>query len=281
MSEDINKIYTELEESIKKEDHAQCLNLSSKILASNPKDAEAIKTKIVALINLGKSKEIISFIESQSNKGEYALEYAYALYDNKQYKESIEYLDKNKSAIQPNKVNILLAQNYHKLNDFTKSYESYKKAIEALGDEIENDLDLLSNFLAEFGLSHSQDFDYLKSLQKYINSWECFYNYTIIFLLNDKFDDCLTTIKRAKEEFPNVEDEGYKLKDLHLNLYLLQNLFEGFEINKYTSVGEDFAKTLETEIKNKEFYPYFYNNMLNYKKDKDTHNEIIRKIDGI
>ena len=42
---DLQKTYTELDETIKKGDHSQCLNLSNKILSSYPEEKEEMKRK--------------------------------------------------------------------------------------------------------------------------------------------------------------------------------------------------------------------------------------------
>ena len=111
---DITKAYTELKNSIDKGDHDQCLSICNKILSESPTEKEAIQSKIITLINLGKSEEAISFIKEKKCENENNLEYAYALYDTKKYKESIEVINKGE---RDEKKNILLAQNYYKLSE--------------------------------------------------------------------------------------------------------------------------------------------------------------------
>ena len=103
---DITKAYIELKETIEKGDHNQILIVCNKILNEYPSEKEAMKSKIIALINLGKSEEAINFINSNKCENENELEYAYALYDTKKFKESIETIDKGekneiKSIISP------------------------------------------------------------------------------------------------------------------------------------------------------------------------------------
>ena len=57
---DITKAYIELNETKEKGDHSQILTISNKILNENPSEKEAANSKIIALINLGKSEEAIS-----------------------------------------------------------------------------------------------------------------------------------------------------------------------------------------------------------------------------
>jgi hypothetical protein len=93
-------------------------------------------------------------------------------------------------------------------------------------------------------------------------------------------------IKRVKEEYPKLEDEFNELKNLVMNLYNIQNIFEGFDLNKYSIINkkfEGFFKNFDKNPKNKDYIkmmPYFYVNFLNFKKDKDSNNEVIRKLEG-
>ena len=96
-------------------------------MAQYPKEKEAIGSKIISLINLGKSEEAISFIKLNKCESEYHLEYAYALYDSKKFKESIDIIN---SGSKNESTNILLAQNYYKLSEYEKAYEIYKKLSE-------------------------------------------------------------------------------------------------------------------------------------------------------
>ena len=105
---DITKAYTELNEAKEKGDHSQILAISNKILNENASEKEAANSKIIALINLGKSEDAVSFIKEKKFENDFNLEYAYALYDTKKFKESIEIINKGEK----NEVKlILLAQN--------------------------------------------------------------------------------------------------------------------------------------------------------------------------
>ena len=283
---DITKAYNELKETIEKGDHSQVLTISNKILSEHPSEKEAIKSKIIALINLGKCEDVISFINENKCENDNNLEYAYALYESKQYKESIEEINRGeKSEIK----SILLAQNYYKLSEYDKAYEIYKKMIEEKikKEEIENESDLFTNFLACFTMTEKEnDQVFFDSLKKYLSSWESYYNYCINYIKKKDMENSFKIIKRVKEEYPKLEDEFNELKDLVLNLYNIQNIFEGFDLNKYSIINkkfEIFFKNYEKNQKDKDYIkimPYFYVNFLNYKKDKDTTNEIIKKLDG-
>ena len=283
---DITKAYNELKETIEKGDHSQVLTISNKILSEYPSEKEATKSKIIALINLGKCEDVISFINENKCENDNNLEYAYALYESKQYKESIEEINRGeKSEIK----SILLAQNYYKLSEYDKAYEIYKKMIEEKikKEEIENESDLFTNFLACFTMTEKEnDQVFFDSLKKYLSSWESYYNYCINYIKKKDMENSFKIIKRVKEEYPKLEDEFNELKDLVLNLYNIQNIFEGFDLNKYSIINkkfEIFFKNYEKNQKDKDYIkimPYFYVNFLNYKKDKDTTNEIIKKLDG-
>ena len=283
---DLTKAYKELNETIEKGDHNQSLSICNKILAQYPSEKEAISSKIISLINLGKSEEAISFIKSNKCENDNHLEYAYALYDSKKFKESIDVINSG----QKNEIiNILLAQNYYKLSEYEKSYEIYKKLIneKLKSEQIENESDLFTNFLACFALNtNNKDDKFLNSLKKYLSTWESYYNFCIIYLKNKDIENSFQLIQKVKEEYPKLDDEFNELKNIVMNLYNIQNLFDGFDLNKYSNINknfENFFKNYEKNQKNKDFIkmmPYFYVNFLNFKKDRDTNNEVIRKLDG-
>ena len=283
---DITKAYNELKDSIEKGDHNQCLSICNKILAEYPNEKEAISSKIISLINLGKCKDAITFITSNKYENDNHLEYAYALYDTKQFKESIDIInskEKNET------LNILLAQNYYKLSEYEKAYDIYKKIIEEKinKEEIENESDLFTNYLASFAMcKNSKDDNFLNGLKKYLSTWESYYNFCIIYLKNKDMENSFQLIKKVKEEYPKFEDEFNELKNIIMNLYNIQNIFEGFDLHKYSTINsqfEKFFKKIERNPKDKDLMkmmPYFYVNFLNFRKDKDSNNETIRKLDG-
>ena len=275
---DLTKCYEELDESIKKDDHTKALNISSKILSAYPQEQEALRAKVTALIYLSKSKDLIDFLTSSKYTSQYPLEYAYALYEDKKYTESIAFI---KSVTQTPQMKILLAQNENKLGNFESSYNIYKEIIKSKGNNIENEMDLLSNYFAAYSLSNANDIEFLKPLCKYVASWECYYNYAVICLLNGNYKDCFDTMKRSKEDFPNMEDDEFNFfKNLHLHLYIIQTALDGFELNKYSDITAKYEKFFETGNKVAKMIPYFYNNFLNIKKDKDSVNETIKKLDS-
>ena len=284
---DITKAYNELNESINKGDHSLCLSICNKILTQSKNEKEALLCKIISLINLGKSNEAITLMKEQKVEKEYILEYAYALYDNKQYKDSIEVINSSKKIDET--MSILLAQNYYKLSDYEKSYDIYKKLIDQKikSEEIENETDLFTNFLANFAVSiNNKNVDFLNGLKKYLSTWESYYNFCIIYLNKKDIENSFQIINKVKEEYPKFDDEFNELKNHVMNLYNIQILFEGFDLNKYSIINkkfEGFFKNYEKNQKNKDYIkmlPYFYVNFLNFKKDKETNNEILRKLDG-
>ena len=283
---DITKLYIELKEITEKGDHNQILTICNKILNEYPSEKEAIRSKIIALINIGKSEDAISFINSNKCEDDNILEYAYALYDTKKFKESIDIINKGeKNEIK----SILLAQNYYKLSEYEKAYKIYKNIIEEKikKEEIENESDLFTNYLASYTMTENkEDEEFYNDLKKYLSSWESYYNYLINYIRKKDINNSFKIINRIKNEYPKLEDEFNELKEILLNLYNIQNIFEGFDLNKYSIINkkfENFFKNYERNQKDKDYIkmmPYFYVNYLNYKKDRDTTNEIIKKLDG-
>ena len=150
---------------------------------------------------------------------------------------------------------VLLAQCHNKLGNFSKSYEIYKEIVQSKGNEIENETDLLSNYFADYVLSKVDDAEFLKPLCKYVSSWDYYYNYALICLMKGNYKDCFDTIKRSKEDFPNMDDEFNLLKKLHLNLFIVQTALDGFEINKYTDINAKYEKFFENSGKNGKMLP--------------------------
>ena len=135
---DLTKCYEELDECIKKDDHTEALNISTKILNSFPNEKKAFKAKITALISLSKGEELVKLLE-ETNEADttYKLEYAYALYEKKDYPKAINVL----LTSQTPQMKVLLAQCQNKMGNFSKSYELYKEIIQSRGNEIENETD--------------------------------------------------------------------------------------------------------------------------------------------
>jgi len=282
---DITQLYTQINESLKTEDHEKILSLSEKILKSNQKEKEAVQCKIIALINLGKNDEIIQSIEKSSEQKEYLLEYAYALHEKKRYTDSIDVLQKNRVSRSDilSSLDELLAQNYYKLGNFSESYRIYKALmLEKLNSskfEVEEEKDLISNFLAAYVLSDARDEEILKTILKFLNSWESFYNYCIICLKSGRFNESMETLYRLKQDYPQTDDEFNEFKNINLQLNIIHTAFEGFDYTKFTRILDDYDKCFN---KNKfpELTPYFYNNLLHAKKDKEAVHEIVKKLDG-
>lgn len=223
---DLTKLYTNLDESIKRDDHSEILSISSKIISSHPKENEAIKCKLLSLINLNKFTEVLEFLKSTNSSEQHIIEHSYSLYENKQYKDSIDFLNQNKSnnPTKANEIAILLAQNNNKLENYEQSYSFYKQLVNQNGSDIENDTDLLANYLASYALSKADDNESLKKVLKYINSWESLYNFSVINIINNNIGDCIKGMQRRKERFNESEDDDFnKVKNFHMELYLHQN----------------------------------------------------------
>jgi signal recognition particle subunit SRP72 len=281
---DISTIFTEIDEAIKIDDHEKVLSLSDKILKVDAKDKEAFQCKVIALINLSRNDELISILEKQGLVKDYLLEYAYALHDKKKYSESINILNQHASSRKDIAagINELIAQNYYRQNAYQDSCRIYKELVQnqlKSNQGLEEDKDLVSNYLASCILSDLKESELILGLTKHLNSWESFYNYCIIFLKNGKFEDAMDILARYKDEYSAQELDYNEFKALNLDLSILQKSLDGFDIIKVTNIQEEYEKYFS---KNKfpELYPYFYNNYLHAKKDKDSVTEIIKKFDN-
>jgi signal recognition particle subunit SRP72 len=277
---DIPQIYAQIDSAIKNDDHEKVLNLAEDILRADAKENQAIECKIIALINLYQNDEIISFIEKNKLQKEYILEYAYSLHEKKRFNESTKFLKENLSSRPDLKLRIdqLIAQNYYKQGLFTESYNIYKEIINSNSYDIEEDKDLISNYLASYIFSKSNEKDYLKSIIKNLNSWESFFNYCIICLKDGNYNESVEILNRMNLEFPNLDDEFNELKLLYLVLNLIQLGFEGIDLSKFTNLLKKYEDYFASG-KFSELNVYFYNNFIHFKKDKESLNDIIRKFD--
>jgi signal recognition particle subunit SRP72 len=279
---DIPNIFSEINEAIGIDDHEKALSLSDRILKVDPNDKEAFQCKVIALINLSRNDDIISLLEKQNMVKDYLLEYAYALHDKKKYSESIAVLNQHASARKDitTAVNELLAQNYYRMGSYGDSCKVYKELVnvQLQSEGVEEDKDLISNYVASCILANLGENEIIPNLTKYLNSWESFYNYCIIYLKNGKFDEAMEILNRFKGEYAAQEFDYNEFKALNLDLSILQTCLEGFDLIKVTSIQEEYEKYFS---KNKfpELYPYFYNNYLHAKKDKDSVSDIIKKFD--
>jgi signal recognition particle subunit SRP72 len=283
---DIGQTYAEIDEAIFKEEHERVLTLSEKILKADPKEKEAFQCKMISLLNLSKNDEIIQLIEKSSLQKEYLMEYAYSLHEKKKYLESISVLNQfsaQRKEIISN-INELLAQNYYKLGQFLDSYKIYKEIIETklkASSDLEEEKDLISNFLASYVLSEVKDEALLNSVLKYLNTWESFYNYCVISLKSGNLNESMETLYRMKRDYSQQEDEFNELKNLNLNLNIVQQVLEGFDYSKVSNIVEDYDKFFHVKANNHpELVPYFYNNFLHVKKDRETINEVLRRLDN-
>jgi signal recognition particle subunit SRP72 len=283
---DIPQTYTEIDEAIIKEDHEKVLSLSEKIIKFDPKEKEAFQCKIIALLNLSRNDEIITFIEKSSLEKDYLMEYAYALHEKKRYLDSINILNQhsqNRIELSSN-ISELLAQNYYKLGQFKDSYTLYKEIIEnklkSSSSDLEEEKDLISNFLASYVLSSADDQNLLTGITKYLNTWESFYNYCLISLKNNNFNESLEILYRMKRDYPS-EEEFSDLKNSNLQLNIIQSVVEGFEFSKVTNIIEDYDKFFtKNSHSHPELLPYFYNNFLHIKKDRESLNEVLKKLEN-
>lgn len=279
---DIPTYYQHIEQSIEKDEHESVLKASEKILEANSKEKEANQCKIISLINLGKYDECLKFINKQNISTEYAKEYCYALIESKEYSKCEQFLSQ-KVDIEADCLQLILAQLNYKTGNYTKSYQILKNEI-LKGNNITNE-DYLTNYLAVYFLSgaasdNNSNNDDLSFIIKNMNSWESFFNYCLILLNQGKFGESMETLLRM-ESF-KTDDEYNDMKYKNLQFSIIQTVFDGFDFSKTTSLQEEYSKLLklaDKESKFKSFQPYFYNNFLHSKKEKDSLNETLKKLD--
>lgn len=277
MSEEITILYSELDKHIQKEDHDSVLKTSDKILSISSTDSTAQQSKIVSLIHTLKYDEAINFIKSSSLQTVFSLEFAYALLEKKHFSECLLFLDslhKDKE----NQFNLLKAQVFYKMGDYKKSFTIIKSEFEKEKEESSSSIeDLIVNYLSSYLLSQSSED--INFIIKKINTWESYFNYCLILLNKGKFNESLETLLQM-ETF-SEKDEYNKMKEKNLKFVLIQSIFNGFDMNKTTVLQEEYNSLLKDSSQSlKNMQPYFYNNFLHSKKEKENLYETIKKLDG-
>ena len=265
---DIAGAYTELQNFITKESHEDVIKISDIILKNSPTEKEALQCKLVALVHLNKYDEGIELCKVNKLENEFSLEYSYCLHEKKMYKETIEFLNTNKKNTP--QLNLCKAQSFYKLGDYKSCFDILKREAETgLND------DLIANYLAGYLLSGDQsDITYII---KQMTSWEGYFNYCLIQLNKGKFGDSMETL--VQMENMNENDDYNKMKVKNLKFSLIQSIFEGFDFLKCTSLQEEYSGLLKkNSFKNMQ--PYFYNNFLHSKKEKENLNETLKKLEN-
>lgn len=273
----IPETYSKIDELIGKEEHEQILKLSESIINISSSEKEAYHCKLISLIQLGRYEECVAFMEKENLKSDYPEEYCYALIEKKDYTTCEAFINNNLNT--PN-IELIKAQYFYKVGSYQNSFDILTNEINK--EENMTNEDYLTNYLAVYFLSN-QSTD-LSNITKHMNSWESFFNYCLILLNQGKFGESLETLLRMQSF--QIDDEFNELKYKNLQFSIIQTVFDGFDFSKTTFLQEEYSKLLKASDKNKDssskykiFQPYFYNNFLHSKKEKDSLNETLKKLD--
>lgn len=269
---DAAEAFLEIKKEIEHENYHAVVSLTDKILKHNSTDNEAQQVKLIALINDGKFADCINFIAENKLEQKNLLEFAYCLYETKQYKESIAALKDRTEDVHK----LLVAQNLYKLENFRESYEIYK----TIFDERERNKkpleeDLVTNLIAAYSfIDHDEE---ITSVTQHLNSWEAFYNYSIYCLKRRNYKSCLETM-REMDDLNEDGDDFNETKSLSLSLTLIQEIVSFFDFSKTTNIQEKYEKVF-AKNRHPQLMPYFFNNYIALKKDKSTTGETIKKLE--
>lgn len=274
---DLQEAYTELQRHITAEEHEGVLKITEKILKHAPQEKESGQCRIVALIQLSRYDECISFIKQHKLESAYPCEYAYALQERKDFKDSLDFL--NSIGTKSDSIAICKAQTYYKLAEYKTCYEILKDLISGKSSTLENQ-DLLTNYLAAYLLANENSEEGEKSINfilKQVSTWEAYFNYCLILLNQGKFGDSIKVLLEMQSL--RSDDEYNLLKEKNLNFSIIQTIFDGFDFHKCTNLQEEYSNLLKKND-HKAILPYFYNNYLHTKKEKDNLNETLKKLEA-
>lgn len=279
---ELHEEYLSLNDFIQADNYEEALKSTEKILKISPEEKEAQHCKIISLINLNRYNECITFIKEESLLNEYIIEFSYSLIENKDYKASLDYLNNIDTKNLPKELHeqILLckAQSHYKLSEYEESFTLLDNIIEIkskIEGYISNNEDILTNYLAVYLLSKKNSD--ITHILKNISTWESYFNYALIQLSKGKFNESLDTLIKMEEL--KGDDSYNKTKLKLLNFSIIQTIFEGFDFYKTTNLQEEYNNLLQkNSFKNMQ--PYFYNNYLHSKKEKENLNNTLKKLDA-
>ncbi|XP_049848340.1 signal recognition particle subunit SRP72-like [Schistocerca gregaria] len=129
--------YKRLQASLDRRDYKEAVEVSDVILGKNAKEKKAAKSKIYALIYLGRFKEAVEAIEIYKDGEEFRFEKAYAKYGVGCYQECLELLDEKED-----RMKLLKSQVYYVLED-RKALELWEEVNEGV-----NESEWVSNWYA-------------------------------------------------------------------------------------------------------------------------------------
>ena len=260
----IPSLFKEIQSHIDNDEHESVLKISNEILENSNTDKEALRCKIISLIQLGKYKECSEYIKSKNSEKIFAEEYCYCFIETKEYDSCYKFLD---SLDQNENTDLIKAQLDYKTGNYKSAYTHIKKLINT-DNNLENE-DYLTNFLSLYYLSgQNEDITFIT---KNMNSWETFFNYCLVLLNQGKFGDSMETLLRMDNL--KTDDDYNELKYKNLQFSIIQTVFDGFEFSKTTNLQEEYSKFLKNDKnpKHKNFMPYFYNNYLQSKLNSTKH----------
>jgi len=190
------------EVSQRNNEYASCIELCNKILADEPKQAEALDVLLFSLLQSELYADALK-VAARVTARDTTLERAYALYCTQRFAEAIRTIDDASSAATP--LLRLKAQAQYRLGDFAASAESYGKLCDLTEKTAnsEKDAELYVNALATF-LSKG-DLAAVESLRpklEGISNSELAFNFGTALLQSDGLDN----IKAAEAQLVRARD---------------------------------------------------------------------------
>eukprot|EP01098_Paradermamoeba_levis_P009981 TRINITY_DN4183_c0_g2_i1.p1 TRINITY_DN4183_c0_g2~~TRINITY_DN4183_c0_g2_i1.p1 ORF type:complete len:696 (-),score=300.27 TRINITY_DN4183_c0_g2_i1:40-2127(-) len=242
----LETLFSQLDTFLKNSQYDQALETSEKILAQQPTDVEAFKSKIFSLIHLQKFDDVLNLLKKEKQQ-DWIFEIAYCYYRTKKLKESLEIL----RSVQGTKEKILLeleAQLTYRLEDYTTSITLYQQLINVHGVD---STELKTNLLAAYcGASLVKEAASLISKNRGVmdSTFEFAYNSACMDILKGEYASAVKHLKIAKKVCKeNLEEEGLTDRDIEdelaiLNVQLAYALQMQNKIEEATQIYNDVLK---------------------------------------
>eukprot|EP00056_Hartaetosiga_gracilis_P019912 m.16583 g.16583 ORF g.16583 m.16583 type:complete len:656 (-) comp8025_c0_seq1:63-2030(-) len=248
------------------------LSAAEKVLALLPDDPDATKCKIIALITSGKYSKAIDCIQNSPHREHFQYEHAYSLFKMQKYAKSFA-IAKTLGDSLP--VRELIAQLHYRLENFDKAIKGMKSLIKE-----EKTMERQTNVTACYAAATANDSNHSVPsavLRRSVNSFENTYNKACIAISQLRYNDALTLINKAvdeftallKEEEPDISEEEIEEE---LSILRVQEGVVQHRIGNFSAARNLYNKAIRFAPDNTGVVAVASNNLIAINGDKDVFN---------
>ena len=193
----IPRLFSELEIARQEEDYEQGLTITERILSLTPNDEDALHCKLVCLVQLGRIKDALGYIDTLNEKADgesYAFEKAYCFYRLEKYAESRAILLQQPQ--ETARVKELLAQIAYRQERYNEARDIYSGVVKERSDDFSKERE--ANFIAAQSLSDG-GFEDVEVQSLSGETMEQCFNQACCFLKLERGEEALRALRQAEE----------------------------------------------------------------------------------